>query len=436
MSYSYSAFGAEDEDGDPEYVYFNATIINNRTEVAQDEPDPAVRFQETRQQPIIKNASKYNYSIVRANLNGPNKDLPIFMPVIRTGVDNPAQDVDLTIYSITVELEFQYVVGGNNYSFTASSTQPVRYEPETLDLQQAPVPANSTTQTGQDVSTRYYWVYTYSHWLDLVNNAFSSAYGDINAQFQANWSSPTGWNLPGIAPAVGTTALKMTYNPNDNLFTLYADRYGFGGTDATSFGTNSQEQARVWFNSNMFGLFSNFKNYYVNLPNERTNEIIISSILYQNILTLASPPSPVATSYWVMVQDYPSTSSLWCPVESIVFTSTMLPLVFEQTGNPVKFGESLSGQSGNIEAAFTPIVTDISLTNESASDYRQFIQYIPSAEYRMASFQRSKFEVYNIDIQIFWKNRLDGNLYPLTMFNGSSVSVKSMFRRHNAPFLK
>jgi hypothetical protein len=114
----------------------------------------------------------------------------------------------------------------------------------------------------------------------------------------------------------------------------------------------------------------------------------------------------------------------------------MLPLVFEQTGNPVKFGDSLDGQSGNIEAAFTPIVTDISLTNESASDYRQFIQYIPSAEYRMASFQRSKFEVYNIDIQIFWKNRLDGNLYPLTMFNGSSVSIKSMFRRHNAPFLK
>ena len=436
MSYSYSAFGADDEDGDPEYVYFNATIINNRSEVAQDETDPAVRFQETRQQPIIKNAAKYNYSIVRANLNGPGKDLPIFMPTIREGpIDNPTQNVNLTIYSITIELVFNYVIGGNPYSFTASSTQPLIYVPETQDVAQAPVPVPSTTVTGQDVNTRYYWVYTYSHWLECVDAAYTAAIADIQSQFAANYTAPAGWNLPGPAPTIGTTAPKMTYNPNDNLFSLYADRYGFGGTAATSYGTNSQEQARLWFNSNMFGLFSNFNNLYVNLPGERTNEIIIGPILYQNILTLASPPAPAAISYWVMVQDYPSTSSLWCPIESIVFTSTMLPLVFEQTGNPVRFGSSVTGQSGNIEAAFTPIVTDISLTNESASDYRQFIQYIPSAEYRMASFQRSKFEVYNIDIQIFWKNRLDGNLYPLTMFNGSSVSIKSMFRRKDAPRL-
>ena len=435
MSYSYAAFGSEDIDGDPEYVYFNATIINNRTEVSLDEPDPTVRFQETRQQPIVKNASKYSYSIVRANLNGPGKDLPIFIPTIRTGpVDNPTQNVNLTIYSITIEIVFNYVIGGNPYTFTASSTQPIIYSPETQDVTQAPVPRPLTTVTGQDVTTRYYWVYTYSHWLDLVNAAYANAIVDIQSQFTANWLSVTGWNQPGPAPSIGTTAPKMTYNPSDNLFTLYADRNGFGGTAATSYGTATQEQARLWFNSNMFGLFSNFNNLYQNLPGERTNEIIIGPILYQNILSLASPPAPAATSYWVMVQDYPSTSTLWCPIESIVFTSTMLPLVFEQTGNPVRYGTSLDGQSGNIEAAFTPIVTDISLTNESASDYRQFIQYIPSAEYRMASFQRSKFEVYNIDVQIFWKNRLDGNLYPLQMFNGSSVSVKSMFRRNDAPY--
>jgi hypothetical protein len=110
----------------------------------------------------------------------------------------------------------------------------------------------------------------------------------------------------------------------------------------------------------------------------------------------------------------------------------MMPLCFEQTGPPVTFGSSDIGQSGNIESAFQPIITDIALTNESSSDYRQFIQYIPSAEYRLASFQRSKTEIYNIDVQVFWKNRLDGNLYPLQMFNGSSVSVKMLFRRRGA----
>jgi len=77
-------------------------------------------------------------------------------------------------------------------------------------------------------------------------------------------------------------------------------------------------------------------------------------------------------------------------------------------------------------------VTDIAVTNLSASDYRGFIQYIPSAEYRLSAFQRSRTQVANIDIQVFWKNRLDGGLNPVTMFNGSSVSVKCMFRRIGA----
>jgi hypothetical protein len=37
----------------------------------------------------------------------------------------------------------------------------------------------------------------------------------------------------------------------------------------------------------------------------------------------------------------------------------------------------------------------------------------------------------NIDIQVFWKNRLDNKLYPIRMFNYSSVSMKMMFRRKN-----
>jgi hypothetical protein len=57
------------------------------------------------------------------------------------------------------------------------------------------------------------------------------------------------------------------------------------------------------------------------------------------------------------------------------------------------------------------------------------IYYAPSAEYRMADFQNSKQDIRNIDIQVFWKNRLDNQLYPVSMFNLSSVSFKLMFRK-------
>jgi hypothetical protein len=75
-----------DDDIDPDYVYYNATIINNRTGLNNysRSADPEIRFQETRDTPIINDASKYNFSIIRFTMNGPNKDLPLFIPIIRT----------------------------------------------------------------------------------------------------------------------------------------------------------------------------------------------------------------------------------------------------------------------------------------------------------------------------------------------------------------
>lgn len=38
-------------------------------------------------------------------------------------------------------------------------------------------------------------------------------------------------------------------------------------------------------------------------------------------------------------------------------------------------------------------------------------------------------EIRNIDIQVFWKYRLTGELIPLSMFNASDVNIKMLFRK-------
>jgi len=83
------------------------------------------------------------------------------------------------------------------------------------------------------------------------------------------------------------------------------------------------------------------------------------------------------------------------------------------------------------QSAFQPIITDIALDTSTAGPeaYRQFTYYTPVAEYRMTDFGASKQEIRNIDIQVFFKNRLDGNLYPINMYNLSTVSVKCLFRK-------
>jgi hypothetical protein len=82
-------------------------------------------------------------------------------------------------------------------------------------------------------------------------------------------------------------------------------------------------------------------------------------------------------------------------------------------------------------SAFDPIITDIALDTAAggADLWRQFIYYTPIAEYRMTDMSPSKQELRNIDIQVFWKNRLDSQLYPVYMYNLSSVSIKIMFRK-------
>lgn len=421
---------ADESATDYDNIYFNALIINNRTEITQDQIDPRVEFQETRQRPILADASRYAFSIVRANLNGPGLDLPVFIPSIAIGpVDNPTQDVNQTIYTVSLRITTNYTVGGNPYTATFTSTKPLIWITETQDLVQAPVPVPATTITGQDVSTRYYWCYTITHWLQILNTAYETCLADIQAQFAANYTAPAGWNLPGPAPTLQTAAPVFIYNPTSNLFSFYADRTSFGGAARTSAGTATDENAALWMNQNTYGMFANFNNIYTNLPNGLTNQLLVYPILYQNILNVASPPAPTAKSYWIMNQDAPSTSQLWSPVESIVFTSIMMPLAYEGIGAPIKFGTSAVGTSGNIESAFTPIITDIALTQTSCFDYKQFVQYIPSAEYRLTSFVKSQTPIYNIDVQLFWRNRLDGKLNPLQMFNGSSVSLKLYFRR-------
>jgi hypothetical protein len=435
MSYSSSIT----EDPTSDYVYYNATIINNRTNAPFDRnSDPYVRFQETRDVPIIQDASKYNFSIVRFTMNGPNKDLPLFIPPIRTGpVDNPTQNIDLTIYSVSIQIAMNSTSGANPVNVTLTSTQPIIYVSETADDILAPTPPPETTVTGQDVSTRYYWVYSYSSWLNCVNTAFQNCITALQTQFQTAWAAA---GNAGTAPALKTSAPYITYDGPTNLFSLYADAQSFGPSSIRmSAGTTQNETATVYFNSNMNGLFDNFRNTYVNTPNtELTNLIYTGPVGYgavtagvpygENIVAIGSGAS--LKYFWKMTQDYESTSTLWSPIESIVFNSTMLPLVFEATGDPIIFGDSNTNtSSGGSRPAFQPIITDVALPLESAQSYRELIYYSPSAEYRMASFQRSKQPINQIDIQVYYKNRLDGQIYPIQMYNCSSVSVKIMFRK-------
>lgn len=465
--------GTADE---PDYIYYNADIVNNKTDditfAGLATPDPQIRFNETRDTALVKDASHYHFSIIRFTMNGANRDLPLFIPNIQTGQPN----VNQTTYSVAISYQQSWNTNLGVIAFNLTPTPTfVQYQPETQNPILAPLPSPPTVK--QDLSSRYYWVYTYQHWLDLVNYTITQAHQSLYTAFQAAWAAYPGLTDPfpyatfAAFQAVVQTPQILFDGEGDPTFTIIADTDGYGQRVepfipipyvAGTAGAATKPTERLFFNTNMYGLFANFNNTYWNrtdiptatlagvvypgfpapVPEGYTNEILFSNKFYQNILDYRVSPYagvpplgyvPIAQQkvYWKNTQDYKSADSLWSPISSIVFTSTLLPVKSEQTGQPVELGLSNLGESyPTTKSAFQPIITDIALdlATGSADDYRQFIFYAPSAEYRLADFGTSKQEIRNIDIQVFWKNRLDNELYPVSMFNLSSVSLKFMFR--------
>ena len=456
--------------GEPDYLYYNCDIVNNKTDditfSGLATPDPQVRFNETRDTALIKDSSQYYFSIVRFTMNGPNRDLPLFIPNIQTG----QADVNRTTYSVALSYQQSWNtnLGVISFNLTPNPTF-ITYASETQNATLAPTPRPPLTE--QDISSRYYFVYTYQHWLNLVNAALLTAHQATYAAFQAAWAAYPGLTDPfpfanfAAFQARTQTPRFIFADESKPLFSIFFDSDGFGERLEPFIpipyapgvaGPQTQPRLRFFMNTNMYGLFANFPNTYWNrtdipgfpaaVPEGYTNEISVVNKFYSNVVDyriapytgvppLGFVPSTFQKVYWVIQQDYKSVDSLWSPIQSIVFTSSLLPVQNEAVGQPNVLGTGNIGDSApTSRSAFQPIITDIALdlAPGGADDYRQFIYYAPSAEYRLADFAASKQEIRNIDIQVFWKNRLNNQLYPVDMFNLSSVSLKMMFRHKDA----
>jgi len=171
---------------------------------------------------------------------------------------------------------------------------------------------------------------------------------------------------------------------------------------------------------------------FVNRAYQNVVDYTNSTYVPNGIVNSAQMPISWTKPFWLATQDFPSVNMLWSPISSIVFTSTLLPVKNEAVGQPIVLGTGNLGQSRATSAsAFQPIITDISIdqSQSGASAYKEFIYYAPQAEYRLSDFSAHNQDIRTIDIQVFWKHRLTGDLIPIQMYNLSSVSIKCMFRR-------
>jgi hypothetical protein len=274
-------------------------------------------------------------------------------------------------------------------------------------------------------------------------------------------------------------------NTQTRTITMYADSDCFGQrlTPFVNAGVAgspaSTPYCRLFLNNNMYGLLSGFPSLYWNastvpvpitvqaVPGTptwnapsltnltgATNEMFFTNAFYTNITDMrlspfagtpplgyvpssANPPGNLINYqkvYWALQQDFACVDTMWSPIANLVFTSQLIPVVKEVQSVPNILGNGNLGNSAPVvPSAFQPIITDLELdlAGRGADAYRGFVLYEPQAEYRLSDFAASG-ELRSIDIQLWWKGRLDGQLYPVNMYNLSSVNLKLMFRKKHA----
>jgi hypothetical protein len=335
---------------------------------------------------------------------------------------------NVTSYRTT--LQFTNSVGLQTF------TVPVVYLPE--DATQAPPvwnPTNNEALSLTEITGQYYYIYNYNTMMTMVNYALTNAFWGLNGSC---WNSTAGAVTPPLVHMTGAVAGPATvnnyqsptvsWNLSNATILVQADNNAF----------NNQVQLLpiyLYFNQALSTLFDTFPYVYPDVrPESPLYSYINFNLSYGAGLYIVQTYSPVGvtTKQYTAIQQYQqnTTAGLFNPVQSIVFSSTLLPVVMENVGLPLILnGTSPNNIQVGSSANVFPIVTDFQVGVNATSGYISDINYVPPGEYRLVDLY-GKSPANQIDIQVFWKDNY-GLIHPFLVGSGCVGNMKILFRKKN-----
>jgi hypothetical protein len=388
---------------DSTHIYYNINITNNNN--GANVAPPQVIFNETRNTPYLGNPSEYYMSVVRFSLETPS--LPIWLPQVTVGQAN----INQTIYSFTLTYDLSGVTYDNTQRY-------VTFIPQNVN---EPLPAPPLTF--QDITSEYYYIYSIQNAVQMLNNALTASHTALRATING---------LPGAPQLPSNNPPFFEYNPTNNTFILDADISGYN-LDSTTY-----TPIKIFCNAPMFNLissFSAFNNGTKNITNGKNYQLNMRYIKGQSPFGFNPGPSGSnfnAQNCIQIFQEYP-TIPLWCPIQSMVFTTALLPVVPELTAIPVVFGSNSRYVSDGNNANISPVLTDFEVGLTSGFEFKPNITYTPAGEYRLTDLYGNT-PLSALEVRVFWKD-IFGNLHPFYLAEGCNASIKILFRKkiYNSP---
>lgn len=377
----------------PDHLYLDLSIINNDNTGSS--PKTNLNFNETRTNPILDNPSNYFLTIARFEVDTPAVTLPIFIPLLEVDGYNSAltNGYNSTAYTITIA---EVDAGGLTMSNVKTRNILWNNQDYTATIPNNPTNANGT-YSAQDITTGYYNCYTVEWWLNCINYTLLNVWNDI-----------TGGGSSGSAPF-------MTTQANTNLISLYTppgfavqDTFASGLQNTTPIwggnGSTPTIQYAMFFNEPLFNLFSSFNSvYYGNKYGVPANAAYYFSDAPSQNLAIARPylfnyyiqpvvypNSPIyitdtlpPITFNIQITDY-SPVPMWNPVQSIAFTTSLLPVVLSYATQAVPYNNPSTDNSvsaGN-NSVITNMMSDIQVGLTSGTEYKPTVLYVPENEYR------------------------------------------------------
>jgi len=368
-------------------LYYDITFSNRNQEETISNP---VKFIETRSIPFLHNPSLYYMSIIRFSLD--TDSLPVFIPVIQ-----PKQpDINLTIYSISMS----YKVAGVDVVVRTY----IKFIPQNL-IATLPTPPSQTVDGFQDDSSGYYYIYNYQAFIYMMNVAFEECYQELALQVGL---------LGGTLPT--PHAPVMEFDSSDKFVVINGDIVGYA--------SNLPNPIILYMNNNCGQLFASLPMFInANSSPQGLNFRIAFSVFggSTQIDFPVSNPTYIAIQCWTEA----NVTAIWSPVQSVVFTSSLLPIVANQLSEPTILNNGANISSNGNNANFGQIITDMMVDQEVG--WRPAILYNPTAEFRLVEMI-GNVPLYSIDVDVYWKNR-QGKLIAFRLVPGGCCTMKILFTR-------
>jgi len=403
-----------------DYTYYTCLINNHDSKHTPSTIEPALQFNEDRNNPVITNTADYDMTITNFKLD--TKTLPSFIPIIKYN-QSPTNEQKLeTIYEITLSV----LIEGKLYSASA----PCLFIPQDETVSGITAPAFKNGYA--DYKSGFYNIYNYENFFKSVNEAIRMCIFLLRQVVNDYFPDQ---NL--IFPATGISDYPIPYFIFDKDSSL-----AYVNAPTKNFNVTATNGITFYLNSPLYRLFDSLpftkKTLNLNTINFTTNAREVKTVdlhkinfnNFENTNVISLIPKFVSSDaleteatkidHFIIYQDYETLTS-WSPVESIVLTSNTLPIkpsIVSQNHSYIEGKETTEGSTNIIE---------MELSDFRAGNCKPGIIFEPK-NFRWINMLDMD-ELKHINFQVFYRLKVDGGLIPLKINSGGNFGLKLCFRK-------